>query len=306
MTCISELRQTDRVTEARNPYRLAAQDLRQRLTRAAAADGLWGYYPGQTSRIEPTCWALMALKPADPLSALQAWQRNDGLLVETNTPVPNYAWNGLALLALSASSRVADAIRPRLIEALLKAKGVKLAPGRSNVIRQNNALQAWSWIDGTFSWSEPTGWCLLALKKTAGADAVAKARIAEAEALLLDRMCQPAGWNYGNAAVFTQDLRPYVPTTALALLAMQNRTDRPEITRSLDWLEAHATDERSAMGLALAAICLHVFKRSAEPALTALVEDEAKTGFLGNAHLTAMALYALTIPQHDAAQFRIP
>ena len=33
------------------------------------------------------------------------------------------------------------------------------------MLRQDNSLQAWSWIDQTFSWVEPTAWCLLFLKK---------------------------------------------------------------------------------------------------------------------------------------------
>ena len=32
-------------------------------------------------------------------------------------------------------------------------------------MRQDGSLQAWSWVDGTFSWVEPTAWCLLLLKK---------------------------------------------------------------------------------------------------------------------------------------------
>jgi hypothetical protein len=304
---------TERVIQTDRSARAVTPPLRQRLADAAGTDGGWGYYRGQSSRLEPTAWAVMALgatgragapdRRATSWSRFEAWQRADGLLVESNTPGPNYAWNGLALLALGASSSASDQTRSRLIAALLNAKGVQLAPERS--LRQNNALQAWPWIDGTFSWSEPTAWCLLALKKTAGAGGTAKARIAEADELLVDRMCQPAGWNYGNAAAFTQDLRPYVPTTALVLLAMQDRRDRAEIVRSVDWLEAHATTERSAMALALAAIALHVFGRPADAALSALVQEDRATAFLNNAHLTAMALYALTIPEHGAQSLRI-
>ncbi len=40
-------------------------DMRRALLSAANADGGWGYYPGKASRLEPTCWALLALLPSD-------------------------------------------------------------------------------------------------------------------------------------------------------------------------------------------------------------------------------------------------
>jgi len=46
--------------------------------------------------------------------------------------------------------------------ALGRTKGVALKNG---ALRQDSTLQGCSCIDGTFSWIEPTSWCLLALKK---------------------------------------------------------------------------------------------------------------------------------------------
>ena len=39
----------------------ALDDLRQQLLDGRNADGGWGYYRGRVSRLEPTCWALLAL-----------------------------------------------------------------------------------------------------------------------------------------------------------------------------------------------------------------------------------------------------
>ena len=106
--------------------------------------------------------------------------------------------------------------------------------------RQDNSLQAWPWIPETFSWVEPTSWCLLALKKTAAQAPRngAQARIREADTLLLNRVCTNGGWNYGNAAAFAQDLRPYVPTTAVGLMALQDRPRDPGVTRTLTFLDS--------------------------------------------------------------------
>ena len=46
------------------------------------------------------------------------------------------------------------------------------------------------------------------------------------------------GWNFGNATMMAQDLQPYLPTTALALLALQDRRDLPAVSTSLAYLEA--------------------------------------------------------------------
>jgi len=295
--------------------RRLASALRQRLLAAASPDGGWGYYTGRASRLEPTAWALLALTPgAAGTSAaaisrartfLAGLQRSSGFLVEGSIPEANVGWNGLALVArgggMTQTEREAHA---RLASAILSAKGVSL-DGDQSAIRQNTHLQAWSWVDGTFSWVEPTGWCLLAAKRFLRTHALAPVRIKDAEAVLTDRVCEPGGWNYGNSNAFTQDLRPYVPTTALGLLAMQDRRGDPAVKESLAWLEANASSERSAMALSLAAIALHVYGRTTDAVMEALVEEEARTKFLDNALLVGMAHVALTLGDHDGAAFRI-
>jgi len=300
----------------RDPAPHLVDDLRRRLRDAAGPDGGWSYYPGQASRLEPTAWALIALSAVDHAFAetqraqlpafLTGPIQTGDLLADAGSAGPNYAWNGLTLLALTALQVSDDApVRSRVVSALLKAKGIQLTSADPTVMRQNNQLQAWSWIAGTFSWAEPTAWCLLALKKAGARSGDAATRIADAEAVLIDRVCHPGGWNYGNSAVFTQDLRPYVPTSALALLSMQDRRDHPAVASSLQWLEANATTERSAMALGLAAVCLHVFNRPVDAVLAALAEQDAKTKFLDNAHLAAIALYALTTREHGARAFTV-
>ena len=62
----------------------------------------------------------------------------------------------------------------------------------------------------TFSWVEPTSWCILALKKAAP-DPTAREtadRVIEAERMLADRCCLEGGWNYGNSNVLGKELHP--------------------------------------------------------------------------------------------------
>ena len=291
----------------------ARSELQATLVSAQSADGGWPYYAGRASRIEPTCWAVMALSalpgPAAPVIArarafLRALQQKNGLLVEAGMPGPNNAWNGLALLADMSIDGEGGLLRPALIAGLLSVKGIALEED-SAPVRQNNRLQAWSWTDGTFSWIEPTTWCVLALKKSGVSSALARTRLTEAEAMILDRVCDGGGWNYGNAQVLGQDLRPYVPTTALALMAMQDRREQRAIAASLNWLKAHSDVEPASMALSLSTIALQIARESADAPRERLLRQAPGTQAFGNRHLVAMALYALTSAEHGARAFTI-
>jgi hypothetical protein len=269
--------------------------LRQTITGLANKDGGWPYYPGRASRLEPTCWALLALAAdsgAPPtIEVLRRWPSHDGWLVDVPGAPINFAFNALAALTLVQHPdgvAAGQAIARKLID----VKGVALE--QSPVLRQDNSLQAWPWVDGTFSWVEPTCWCLLLLKHPrTGVREAARDRIAVGEAMLIDRVCAGGGWNYGSAAVFGRDLWPYVPTTALGLLAMQDRRQEPAVVKSLKHLEQDVGNERSAAAVAQAVVALRVHEAAAESALTVLREALPAAETSGNAQAIAMSLYAM-------------
>ena len=294
-----------RATRARESDRRAVLSrLRQALVSGRNADGAWGYYAGKTSRLEPTCWALLALGSGVDSKTLRvpaaAWlagcQRPAGWLVEHPEWPVNIAFNVLAAFTMFHHRDLAsDDVRRRLLTAVLASKGI--AAPAFDTMRQDNSLQGWSWTDATFSWVEPTCWGLLALKKARASGFVEPAthlRIAEAERLLIDRSCRPGGWNYGNANVMTQDLRPYVPTTALGLLAMQDQRNQDVVVRGLAALETLWRDEISAMALALSLVCLEVYGRATEEPLARLIEHAAATRAFGNHHGIAQTMFALS------------
>ncbi len=281
-------------------------ELAEYLRRGRNADGGWGYYPGKSSRLEPTAWAALALSgAADAASvapALNRWPSTAGLLLERLGGAPNFGFQGLALLAMGACRVEHVSGTGSLLGGLQRVKGVRLDASTTSS-RQDNTLQAWSWIPDTFSWVEPTAWCMLSLKKwarTTGAR-VDPARLDEAERLLINRNCVAGGWNYGNADVLGKDLRPYIPTTAVALLAMQDRRDHPVVERSVEYLERQATSERSGTALALALIALRVYGRRDEAVRAALIEQVPVTMALRNHAAIAAASYALEPDQtYDA------
>ena len=181
-----------------------------------------GTIAGHTARLEPKCWAMLALGACDALASavpdlirvadfLKGTARDDGLLVDSLGVPPNLASNGLAALTLAQHREMLNApATSRLLAALHRVKGLALP--QNDEVHQDNSLQGWPWIDGTFSWVAPTACCLLALKKTAAieADVATGQRIDEAEQLLFDRVCDSGGWNYGNASVQGTHLRAYV------------------------------------------------------------------------------------------------
>jgi hypothetical protein len=274
------------------------RDLTELLIAGQNADGGWGYYRNKKSRLEPTCWAVLALASAGndraaAGEALRHWPARAGLLLERAGGEPNYGFQGLALLTLHAAALEHRDGNRALLEGVQRVKGIALEP--SPISRQDNSLQAWSWIDDTFSWVEPTAWCLLALKTCAQPwqARIDPTRVRDAERLFADRSCQGGGWNYGNSNMLGKELRPYVPSTAVTLLALRDHGSDPVVTQGLEFLERHSTSERSAMALGLASRALHAYGRDTTAVRAALREQLPITVALGNHAAAAAALYAL-------------
>lgn len=281
--------------------------LRETVLAARNADGGWGYAAGKASRIEPTAWALLALARADgrdvEVDRLAIWPKDGPWLTDlAGTPI-NYAFNALAALILRTQARgtgIADELARRLVE----VRGRRFDPAPA--LRQDNSLQAWPWVDNTFSWVEPTSWCLLLMKKSRSSlGAAAADRIRVGEAMLRDRACASGGWNYGSSNVYGQELFPYTPTTALGLLAMQDQLSDPVVTRALASLRQNAATEPAPMALALAVIALRACQQPVM-ATSAMLADRLGTvrttdGTLGQ----AMGLYALADSKHGETVFAI-
>lgn len=259
-------------------------------------DGGWGYYAGKTSRLEPTCWAALALSDTEETVArecLRTWPTRKGLLLERPGGTVNIAFQGLALSVLSELGIEHHESNAVLAEALQAIRGRKL--GDSDANRQDNTLQGWPWVADTFSWVEPTAWSLIGLtawarRSEAQLDAT---RVDEGARLLLDRVCHQGGWNYGNSNMLGAELRPHLPTSALGLLALQEWRAREPVRRTLAWLEKHALSEPSGLTLALVALALGAYGRSADDVRAALEARLPLVEEIGNVCSLAAARYAL-------------
>jgi len=291
--------------------RLTLAAIRAALLAARNPDGGWPYYPQHSSRLEPTVWALLALardadRPAE-IDVVVRWPGKDGWLVDGPADAPvNYPFNALAALACvdrpdrPGAGQLVTTIAKQLVE----VKGLALE--QNDAQRQNNALQAWPWIDQTFSWVEPTAWCTLFLKKILKlAIPGAAGRIEVAERLIRDRVCHDGGWNYGGSNVYGQELYAYVPTTAITLLAMQDQRADPVVVKSLKFLEANITSERTSVALSLSAICFAVYGLPIDAIGRALTGPTAVSLARDNVLGLAMSLYALSENPHAMAAFAL-
>lgn len=294
------------------------EHLQQRLLSSAGATG-WAYYTGKaSSRIEPTAWALLALGStwdasrapwaefARPhIAFLASLQSGDGLLSDTEPGLVNFTTVAVAALVLSQfTAQVPPGVLAKLYDGLVGVKGVKIDAFDP---KQDNQLQGWPWLRDTFSWVEPTAWGLLALKRADPSlrSRATAARAQEAEKLLVNRTCVAGGWNYGNASALGQDLRAYVPTTALGLLAMQDRRSEPNVEKSLRFLVQERLNEASAMALSLTSICLHVLGLPADDVDERLAEAAVQSDVRGHLQAMAMACYALSADRHSLEAFRV-
>ena len=269
--------------------------LRAKLLEWRNVDGGWGYSRGKRSRLESTCWALLALgqRDSEAVRVLESWARRDGWFIDVPGTPPNYAFNAVAALTLRHLAP-GSATAAALVRRLADTKGKTFAA--SKVVRQNNGIAAWPWVADTASWIEPTAWALLLLKaaRQDGGYAGLDARIEAGEALLFDRVCHDGGWNYGNPHVFEKNLWPYVPTTALGLLALQDRREQSIVTRSLAQMRSDLETERSPYALAIALLAMRVCDADTDAvrAVAGRLEADVANG-LASVVSIAMALTAL-------------
>jgi hypothetical protein len=287
----------------RTDYSRIRSDLRAALLDGRNRDGGWGYAPGRRSRIEPTSWAALALGHSEghmpDVEPLRAWHRQNDWLMDVPGAPPNIAFNALAALTFLQDPSAVSLAQP-ILGRVIQVKGLRFR--QDDAIRQDNSIQAWPWVDGTASWVEPTAWCLLLLKKVRlqSLSQEGRERIRIGEQLLFDRVCHDGGWNYGNPEVYGQKLWPYVPTTAVALLAMRDHRNHSVVTRSLEQLKTDVASERSVVAVALTIICFREYGVATDALEQAVAELSARAD-PGNLLGVAMMLYALTEASRQVA-----
>ena len=70
------------------------------------------------------------------------------------------------------------------------------------------------------------------------------------------------GWNCGNPMVYGVPGEPQVSSTVWALLALSEHPERPEVQKSLDWLQGKLNSIHSPASLALALMAMNAYGRA--------------------------------------------
>jgi len=90
--------------------------------------------------------------------------------------------------------------------------------------------------------------------------------------MLVDRACPNGGWNAGNGVVYGAVLRPHPDDTAIALLALRNRSQESVVQAALSYLERTAPTLTAPWSLAWAILALAAHRRPITLLRRALLE----------------------------------
>lgn len=215
-----------------------------------------GYHDGLPQAAEPTALAALAFVGAGRIADAQAALRWLGSKQTSDGSVPplaslnNPGWpTPQAMLAWAAVSKLAgelsDFDRAAAQKWLLATAG--LSGERIPEIGHDTSLVGWPWVVGTHSWQEPTAWSVLALKAVGLND---HPRTQQGLQMLVDRLLESGGCNYGNTSALGQVLRPQVEPTGLTLVALAGETlNDPRLEKSLKYLEASLSAQTTPISL---------------------------------------------------------
>jgi hypothetical protein len=242
-----------------------------------------GFPPSAGASSEPEATSLAAIALDD--DAARAWlvshQRADGGFIIGPDNVLNDSTTPLAALAMAPG-----AARDRALDYVQNHQAPRLGP--DDRIPHDPNTRGWGWTSTTFGWVEPSARALLVLKLLRPN----APQIADGNAVMSDRECHDGGWNYGNKQVFGKLYEPFLQTTAIGLLSVQERTDGLR-ERAVAVVERLWRAEPGGLGWGQAAAALHALNRPDPDLDAALVDLVAKTQLLGDTVALAWTAIAL-------------
>ena len=244
-------------------------------------DGGFPPSAGASSEPEATALAAIALDDDRARAWLVSQQRTDGGFIIGPDNVLNDSTTPLAALAMAPGSA-----RDRALDYVQNHQAPKL--GADDRIPHDPNTRGWGWTSTTFGWVEPSARALLVLKLLRP-DAP---QIADGNAVMSDRECHDGGWNYGNKEVFGKLYEPFLQTTAIGLLSVQDRTDGLR-ERAVAVVERLWRAEPGGLGWGQAAAALHALGRpdtDLDAALRSLVDTTQLLGDTVALAWTAIAL----------------
>jgi hypothetical protein len=284
--------------------------------RTRSSGGGWPYIPGHAAAVEATSWCAIALEQdkaaAEAAAAfLVAAQSPDGGWSNASAPDSSDWSTAPALISLRllkdhiGATLKADVERAfhKGISFLLNSRAdpyagplaktlIWLASGSAGL----EYGRGWPWTPGCFHWVEPTSYALIALKPSRQAqEGQLKDLIARAEKYLIEHACAGGGWNYGSHVFMSTNLPPMPVTSAVAVLALQDRLHEQTVGAALAYLDGIAAQAASVMTLSWCLLAFHATGRDCQALASRLVQhQQTDGGFQDNLLLTALASCALS------------
>ena len=283
------------------------------LTSLQNADGGWGFHSGGQSRVEPTCWAALALFQSAQPKNENAYRRMLEFL--HSKQLPDGSWPAgpekggggwvasLACCALAGSGESDKKLRAGLQwicddfprDSSPWQRFMRSLRPESHLTAQSDSYRGWGWTPKTSSWVEPTSFALMALRE-APREKLPKSASQRRESgisLLYDRMCPGGGWNCGNPRVYGVDGDALVLPTCWALLALRDALEKPGRALSLAWLRKAFAKIASPGSLAVAQMTLEIYGTQAPEARRNLQDWNAEELAENGTHVLAWVCLAL-------------
>ncbi|MFM7150111.1 MAG: DUF362 domain-containing protein, partial [Gemmataceae bacterium] len=220
------------------------------------------------------------------------------------------AWPTALVLFTLAEWAAPDESLQRIARALLALRGRPAdTRGDEEINDIDGLLIGWSWAENTFSWVEPTSWACISLQKVGQGQ---HPRVIEGKKLLLNRILDTGGLNYGNRRVLRVTLEPIPTPTALALMALQDEPANELIEKSRGYLsrEAEASDDVEHLAWSILALDALDHERTSGAEIARLqnrlrqaIEARRKMPYLNEAP-TRLALTALALQVPGRNPFR--
>ena len=253
-------------------------DLSAQLIRRQLPCGGWSALAASPqSALEPTCYSVLALGS----QATDVRERAQSFLLDAQNP--NGSWpmfagddhdgSWVTSLVAIALRDIVPAIPARLkgLHWLLSSVGKegnwfwkwKFRTADRHV-RFDPDKFGWPWFPDTVSWVVPTAFATLALKQlpcSCDGFELALARVGRAVEMLMDRACPGGGWNAGNGIVYGAAVAPHPDDTAIALLALHDRSQDPVVQTTLAYLERTAPALTAPWSLAWTILALAAHHR---------------------------------------------
>ncbi len=278
--------------------------------------GGWGYAPGHSSQLEPSCLGLLALslEPeryaddiAKTLTFIAAGGNADGSYRQHDGRT-EAIWPTSLVLFVKSTLSITDVARTANYLLATRAK-VPDEPETSELHDMDVNLIGWPWAEANFSWVEPTSWACLALRNLGLGE---HPRVVEGVKMLLDRAFDTGGVNYGNRRILGKMTDPIPGPTALMLIALQGEND-PRLLAAVRYLiEQIRTDDLDHLCWAKLALDLYRDLPDVEATLAKLddqilaaVEKRQQLGWLRQScYRQALTVLALGVEKRNYFRLR--